>query len=151
MKTNTVRREIEGHVEYWQKKLQLDHYKLEIKWKSLEDAVAETLPEGVYDDATITFDDERLLKRDSAYIERTVIHELLHLLDRDRDKIFEQIEGSLAPDTYRLFKDTMEQMTEVIIDKLATILYELDQENEGFHDISRPFPTDDTKPATIKK
>jgi len=127
MTTAQVRKAVENHIDYWKRALHLEHYTLEVKWQSLEEASAETLIDGMYDEATIKFDDERLSKRTSDYIERTVIHELLHIIDRDRDKIIEQLEGSLAPDSWRLFKDVMEQMTEVVIDRVATVMYELDK------------------------
>lgn len=128
--TDAVRKKITAFVEEWQAILRLDYWQITLKWEAIEDSVAEASPEDMYDAAVIKFDDAKLATRTDDYVEKTVIHELLHLIDRDRKMLFEEIEDSLAADTWRLFDRVVYQQTEAQIDRLASILYELKKGQE---------------------
>lgn len=117
---------VDEHVKTWQRRLHLDRWYIEVKWEVLsEDGVAETIPEDMYDHATFKFNPDKLLGKSPDYIEKTVIHELLHLHDRDRKMLFAEIEGSLSPEVWRLYDRIIYQQTEGFVDRLASCLYDL--------------------------
>jgi predicted metal-dependent hydrolase len=117
--------EVERLVAVWQGRLQLNNWKFTIKWEPIEDTVAETTPDDMYDYATIKFNDQVLLGKPADYVEKTVIHELLHLHDRDRAAMFNEIEGNLSPDVYRFFERVIYQQTEGFVDRMASCFYDL--------------------------
>jgi hypothetical protein len=129
--TNVTRTQIREYVNEWQHLLQLDRWHITLKWEALEDIVAEIVTDDMYDYATIKFDDAVLATKGAEYIEKTVIHELLHLHDRDRKMMFEEISSSLAPDTWRLFERVIYQQTEAQLDRIASILYDIKRGQEN--------------------
>lgn len=123
-----TRKELETLLAEWKSRLHLDAWDFRVKWESkwaqAGDAIASVEIESMYDQAWITFD-TKVLTKSNADAEKTVIHELLHVLDRDRTVILAEIEPSLHPDTFRLFSRVEYLQTEAVIDRLATIIYEL--------------------------
>src|SRR4051794_24667604 len=102
-KTNSLETQIESLLDKWQALLHLERWNLTIKWSDVEDGDAEVAPQGMYKVATIKFSKSELEGKDAEYVERTVIHELVHLLDRDRQEVMSQVENNLSADTYKLF------------------------------------------------
>jgi hypothetical protein len=122
-----TRQEIEARFRVWQQTLHLERWEITLQWEAaIEEAAAEVTWDGLYDNATIKLS-QCLLEKSTSYVEKTIIHELLHLHDRSRSEMLAEIEGSLAPDTFRLFGRVVYLLTEEMVDRLATILYEQDQ------------------------
>lgn len=119
---------VEQLVQTWKRRLRLDRWSIRVRWETLDGAAAETTWDDMYDYATIRFNPADLNGRDDAYIERTVIHELLHLHDRDRKLMLAQIETCVSPDVYRIFDRIVYQQTEGLIDRLATCFHEVAHE-----------------------
>lgn len=122
------REEVERLLRVWQGRLHLDAWDLRVewvtKWKEAGDALAQVESISLYDQAWVIFDTKILTKTD-ADAEKTVIHELVHLVDRGRSETVKQIEGSLPTRVYELFARVEELQTEGVVDKIATILYEV--------------------------
>jgi hypothetical protein len=129
-KTTSLESKIQTAIDKWQPLLHLERWKLTIKWSEIDGGAAEVAPEGMYEAAYIKFNAAELEGKTDEYIERTVVHELVHLLDRDRQEVMAQVENNLSPDTFKLFENVNSQMTESFVDRIATILYELEREAE---------------------
>lgn len=121
-----TRQQMETLTRQWQRRLRLSNWEITIDWDEQcpEDADAATSWADTYDFATMKFSPKHVGWTD-AYAERTVIHELIHLHDRDRLEVFEEIETCLSPDVYRIFSGVMTRHTEGLVDRLATCFYEL--------------------------
>lgn len=124
---------VEDWLEYWILALGLEtKWEINVEYGGIDEAYAETKTHHQYDTAKMKFDLTKLKDESDSFIERTVIHELLHILDRDRDQLISQIETHLNPEVYKLFENVIEQSTENFIDRLATILYNV---KEGANDL----------------
>lgn len=128
-----MRQKVQEYLDYWIHVLGLSSWELTIEYGEIDGAYAETKPHDQYDSAKLKFNLDKLKGETDSFIERTIIHELLHILDRDRDELIGQIEHHLSPEVYKLYENVIEKSTENFIDKLATILY---NQREG-HDLRR--------------
>jgi predicted metal-dependent hydrolase len=120
-----LEKKIEEFIDYWKEALLLGNWEFDVKIVEIEDNHAEVTPESMYDYATLRFNPVKLEKKSDEFVEKTVIHELLHLLDRDRSAMFAEIENNLSPEVFKLYERVVYQQTEAMVDRLATILYRL--------------------------
>jgi hypothetical protein len=77
-----------------------------------------------YDRATIRFDKD-WKKWSEAFSGRIVVHELLHLLTRDIDRVVADLEGELHKDAYTQVDRRYSHEIEGLVDRLAVRLVEL--------------------------
>ncbi len=123
-----TQQEIESLFREWQTRLKLNHWNIRVMWQTVwaapNDPIAESEPDSMYDYAKVRLDTE-LEHRTRDFVEKTLIHELLHLHDRDRSNVLAQVEHCLNPDAFKLWEKIEYEMTEGFIDRMATILWEV--------------------------
>jgi hypothetical protein len=117
------RADMQEIVDAWQERLQLAHYVLKIDWeKTLEDDFAEIDRHFGY--ATIRFNAGfGRWSRDVA--NRTVVHELMHLVTADLDAFEEGLEKPLGSLAYSLLHERYNHEIEAVVDRLATLFVDL--------------------------
>lgn len=117
---------IERLVREWTSRLGLERWKIDVKWDDPcgDDFTAVIDKSSYYDTATIRLEaDWQKWKPDFA--EQTMVHELLHLLHRDVDEAFRDLEGQLQRDAWVLSERRYKQAMEGFIDRMATRLTEI--------------------------
>lgn len=121
-----TRRQIEKLVYRWQRKLKLDHWEIEIKWSEAPTpgSYATTWRMNQYDRAEIYVSPE-FTTWTADFAERTMVHELLHLVTRDLDRVLGDAEGFLPKTAFRWIDKRYEHEVEGVIDRLATVLVEV--------------------------
>jgi hypothetical protein len=125
-----LRRRIEG----WQKALwplglghwQLDSLKIVEQadpGKSEREAAASVGRAWHYDTFDLEFTRSALEEATPEDLDQTIIHELLHLVFRDHDRVFEQAESWVPPAGWESLTEMMEHEVEGIIDRMARTIY----------------------------
>lgn len=110
-------------VNVWQKRLGLSQCRLTIEFDSdLENAEA-TTSSHIYDEAHITFGDYK--EWDRRHANEVVVHELLHVCHRRIDRAIETLEEIVHRDAWTIHWATVENATEVFIDRQARVLVKL--------------------------
>lgn len=121
-----TRRRIEQLVKTWQRRLKLDHWDVEVDWTKppSEGAFATCWRFNQYDRANL-YIDPGFGSWSESFAERTIVHELLHLIARDLDRAIADVESFLAPESYMALDKRYEHEIEGVVDRLATILVEV--------------------------
>ena len=117
---------IERLVRVWTGRLGLERWKIDVDFTKPcgEDNIAEAERSGFYDRATIRFE-PGWAKWTPEYAEATLVHELLHLLHRDTDQAFDDIEGQLQRDAWIMAERRYRQAMEGFIERMACRLVEI--------------------------
>jgi hypothetical protein len=117
---------LEAEVRAWQYRLGLERWKVEIKWDEPCDAenFADITKSSTYDTATLRLD-AGWSKWTADFTRGIVVHELMHLLHRDVDEAFNDIEGQLQRDAWIMAERRYKQAMEGFIDRTATRLVEI--------------------------
>lgn len=121
-----TRRRLARLIVVWQTRLGLERWKLETKWDEPcgEDFTAVIEKSPFYDTATLRLE-AGWQKWSPEFAEVTVVHELLHLLHRDVDEAFRDLEGQLHRDAWLLSERRYKQAMEGFIDRTASRLVEI--------------------------
>jgi hypothetical protein len=111
---------LEELVRSWQSRLGLDAWDVKIDWvkPAREGTNSVTWRSDDYDSATIMWDPE-FPEWDPLFAEQIVVHELLHLLTRDIDRVVADLEGELHRDVYTQVDRRYEHEVEGLVDRLA--------------------------------
>jgi hypothetical protein len=117
---------IEKLIGVWTVRLGLERWKIDVDWSKpcADHNVAEIEKSSFYDTGTIRLE-PGWAKWAPDYAEQTVVHELLHLLHRDVDEAFADIEGQLQRDAWTMVERRYKQAMEGFIDRTASRLVEL--------------------------
>lgn len=118
--------QMERIVQGWLPRLGLDRWKVEFKWAEPCDAenYAEVEKSSFYDSAKIRLEPD-WAKWSPEFAEVTLVHELVHLLHRDVDQAFNDIDGQLQRDAWIMAERRYRHAMEGFVDRLATRLVEL--------------------------
>ncbi len=121
-----TRRDVEKVLRVWVDRLQLRHWDLSIDWDTpaSENADATTWRGNCYDRAVLFFDPE-VLTWDALKLNRIVVHELLHLVTRDIDRVVEESCVSLPRRAYEQVDLRYEHAIEGVVDRLSYRFVEL--------------------------
>lgn len=117
-------------VAYWQKRMNLDHWTLNVEAVEVCDGVPGSLaavrPSPYYDYARVQITHEAMAqeKRD---LDITICHELCHIMFRDLDQAVHSVCGDLASAVEEMFHDRVEHATEGAVDRFARIIVDLDR------------------------
>lgn len=84
---------------------------------------------GDYDRCTFEFS-HALMDEGQSEIDRTIIHEWLHVAFRDLDKSIEVFEDILAPQTWETADDRIDHEKEGVIDRLAFLIEQMHRESK---------------------
>jgi len=116
---------VERLVRDWQKRLKLDHWDVKVDWSRSprEDCYATTFRRNQYDIAELCFDSEYKTWA-SDFTEKLIVHELLHLLTRDLDRVVNDLEEVMHLETFRLLDKRYEHEIEGVVDRLASCFVE---------------------------
>lgn len=117
---------MERTIRTWQSRLKLDHWNIKVDWDkpSAEGYDAECTRSDQYDSATLTFD-SKFTKWDVEFATRTVVHELLHLHERDLSEAVKVIEVLVGKPSYQMIHERILHEREGLVDRLAWILVEI--------------------------
>lgn len=123
-----TRAQAERIIRDWQHRLGLERWKIEIDWDESagEGNNARTWRSDLYDTARMLWDPE-WPKWSRERFEQTAIHELLHLLHRDLDETWKDMEGQIHRDAWSLADKRYFQEMEGFIDRLAIRLLEISE------------------------
>lgn len=123
-----TKKSMENRVAHWLKILHLEHWQVKIKWDAC-------LPKDENSEAEIDAGDQYLfaslrLSTDWPYwteewADRTILHELLHIFDRERDVAAKSVEDLLKDDAFTIYWKRYEHERENAVDVMAEIIYEL--------------------------
>lgn len=113
----------------WQKRLKLEHIKLDIKLDEdpeHPDALASVSPDALYDRAELQFRSD-WREHEPFELNRIVVHELLHIMLRDFGRAVRSIgsAGILSHQVQVLWHEQCEEAEEGFIDRMAHRLVEL--------------------------
>lgn len=110
----------------WKKNLRLDHWLIEIVDEEPDnpDALASVMPAESYDRATIRFSSS-WASWPTAFAERVVVHELLHIVFRDLVEAEQSIYDALSHDARVLYSRRLDHELEGVIDRLAARFVEV--------------------------
>lgn len=81
-----------------------------------------------YDRCVFEFSHE-VANGDPREIDRTIIHEWLHVALRDHDKAVESLEGFLSPQSWEVADDRINHEKEGVIDRLAFLIERLHRQS----------------------
>jgi hypothetical protein len=113
-------------VEVWQSRLRLTHWDLTVDTDTPAngEAIAECIRHHSYDTADLRFrpDWPTWSRR---YANDTVVHELMHLQERDLSEAVNTAQLFCHPEAWKQFNDRCEHEREGLVDRLATILVDL--------------------------
>ena len=117
---------IERIVRVWVPRLGLERWKIEVDFSKpcADENVAEVEKSSFYDTGTIRLE-AGWAKWEPVFAEQTLVHELLHLLHRDVDEAFRDIEGQLHRDAWTMADRRYKQAMEGFIDRMAFRLVEI--------------------------
>lgn len=120
-----TRHQIETAVRVWQTRLKLDHWDIRVDWDNPSGGgdVASSEIQDLYDSVTLRFD-SRHGDWKVPYGTQTVIHELLHLHERDLAEAVKSVKPLIGLPAYEVFWQRYDHEREGLIDRVATILYE---------------------------
>jgi len=119
---------IEQIVRVWQSRLKLDHWRITVDWQrpSPPGSYAEVILEGdTYDVATVRLDLRGYPKWDQRMANETIVHELVHLHERDLRFAITSAEDMVAKPAWALYWDRVTHEREGLVDRVATVLVEL--------------------------
>ena len=118
-----TKRQVERLVRDWQSRLKLDHWQITVDLDKAagEGCVAECDRADSYDTATIRFA-PGFSDWSRHYTEQAVVHELLHLYERDLHEAVKSVESLLGKPAYQQFSDRLLHEREGIVDRLATVI-----------------------------
>ena len=121
-----TKRQVEALVRDWKKRLKLDHWDIKVDWSRSprEDCYATTTRRTQYDIAELLFDSEYATWTED-FTAKLVVHELLHIVTRDLDRVIADVEEVMHLETFRLLDKRYEHEIEGVVDRLATILVDL--------------------------
>lgn len=107
-------------VRKWKKNLQLDHWLIEIVDEEPDnpDALASVMPAESYDRASLRFS-STWVDWPAPFLERVVVHELLHIVFRDLVEAEQSIYDALSHDARVLYSRRLDHELEGVIDRLA--------------------------------
>jgi hypothetical protein len=116
--------ELKRILRVWQERLRLLHWEITVTFDVDTIDLGEAMCSEAYDEATIRFNRNfRTWSRESA--NRTVVHELLHVLMRDRTAAVESSKTLLSDDSYRMLIDRHQFEDEGVVERLAAVIVEL--------------------------
>lgn len=120
-----------GYIEqlfyHWSEKLYLTHWTFQFKWDDAldePDMEAQVDRSGFYDYVNIRIHPD-FHKWDQQYANKTVVHELYHLLFRDMDSCVDSVETFLPKKLWEMWELRYEHEVEGLVDRLATITVDL--------------------------
>ena len=121
-----TRKQFEREFRTWQNRLGLDAWHVEINWDepARKDCDATTWRSDDYDRAVIKLDVE-WPSWDDDFTRRIIVHELLHLLTRDVDEVFDSLETQLQRDLYTATQNRYKHEIEGLVDRLSYRLVEI--------------------------
>jgi hypothetical protein len=121
-----TRASFEKVVRRWQSRLRLNHWDLVIDTETpaAGDAIAECIRHHSYDTAVMRFRPD-WPQWERRYANDTIVHELLHLQERDLSEAVNTAQLFFHPEAWKQFNDRCEHEREGLVDRLATILVDL--------------------------
>lgn len=116
--------QIVARVKHWQKKLKLEHWKINFVFDEdpPPEAVAEVQIPDDYDRCHLAINMEKVNHDPNIDIDHIIAHELLHLTFRDLDQSYKLAREYFPYAGWRVYEDQMEHEIEGLVDRLATIL-----------------------------
>ena len=125
-----TRKQFEAILRGWQKRLGLERWDLRIDWDkpTSEDADASTWRSNDYDSAILYLDPdwaswEKSRGRD--FVNRIIVHELLHLAIRDVDSVVDSLESHLHRDVFAVTEHRYKHEYEGFVDRMSYRIVEL--------------------------
>lgn len=128
-----TREQIEALFRSWAPRLRLGHWTITFDW-------TKPSPKGTW--AAVTFEDsyDVAIVRvgaehdtwDPTVGEQVVVHELMHLVMRDAQRAVELTHKLLEPQARRLARVQFDHELEGVVDRMATVLVDIDAEYAGF-------------------
>lgn len=114
------KKRVERAIREWQRRLGLAEWDLAINWNDPcpDDADASTWRSNTYDRAEIKFD-PHWRKWSWEFMNRIIVHELLHLVSRDIDRVVASVESQLHPEAWRSLDIRYDHEIEGLIDRLS--------------------------------
>jgi hypothetical protein len=121
-----TRKQVERTLRVWQTRLGLQTWDIKIDWEKSagDDINASTYRLNTYDRATLCFD-TAYVNWSKEFLNQTVVHELLHLVTRDLDRVFADFEISAHPEAYRVLDKRYDHEIEGVVDRLANRIVEI--------------------------
>jgi hypothetical protein len=123
-------KQLQKLVRVWQGRLGLQAWDIKVSFvptsfcSCAEDAEATTWRQNDYDRAVIfpntdwtSWDDDRL--------SRLMVHELMHLVTRDLDRVIASVEEQVHPDAWRMVNTRYDHEIEGVVDRLANRIVDL--------------------------
>lgn len=132
--SRSARDDIEYILSVWQSRLNLTHWTIKVDW-----ATPPERPDGAdegdmlwadvvwgnsSDDATIRFH-ESYLGWDRKQMNETVVHELIHLVNRDLQEGVESAEDVMPTSAFKVFRNRFEHEIEGVIERTAKLFVTL--------------------------
>lgn len=120
-----TRDELEAILRLWQGRLGLERWQITIDWeKPSDDYEAHVQIRGDYEEAEISLC-ATWHEWNTRNAHGTIVHELLHCLHTDCDKVLRSIDGQLHRDAWDAVDDRYRHELERLIERLAWRLVEL--------------------------
>jgi hypothetical protein len=120
---------METRITTWQSALQLNNWDIQIEWdSSLVDSEAEITYDHDYLLATLRVSKDWPLWTEE-WADLTIVHELLHLFDRDRDLAAKSVEDLMNEQAFKMYENRYDHEKESSVDHLATIIVALAKDN----------------------
>ena len=123
-------KQLEKVVRLWQKRLGLQDWDISLSFVPLpfcrceDDADATTWRQNSYDRAVIFPNADWKSKSDDA-LNRLMVHELLHLVTRDLDRVVASVEEQLHADAWRAVNTRYDHEIEGVVERLANRFVDL--------------------------
>lgn len=114
-------------IKVWKKRLKLQHINLELNFDEPpedEDAIASVNPSPMYDWAMIRFAEGFWEEEELFEVNRVLVHELMHVILRDTEVIFELALRQQSYDARGILQNQWTHATESLVDRLAHRLVE---------------------------
>lgn len=128
--------QLRRRIQFWQKQLRelgvghwhIDRITLTDAPFGREGAKAAVWFSDDYDRCTFEFA-HSLIEEGEWEVDRTIIHEWLHVAFRDYDKAYESLEGLVAPPVWDAAEDRIDHEKEGVIDRLAFLIQRMQRES----------------------
>jgi hypothetical protein len=120
-----TRSEMERIVRWWQPRLGLTHWKLDIEWAPLTEDEDEKPPHASmwrardYEEGRLTLDERQTVDWDRCRANTVVVHELLHLVTRETEYVLDLIDSHLHRDSQELVERAHRHAVEGAVDRIA--------------------------------
>lgn len=117
-------RQLERIVRVWQKRLGLQAWDVKLSFvptsycSCSDDADATTWRQNDYDRAVI-FPNAKWASWDDDYLNRLIVHELMHLVTRDLDRVIASVEEQIHADAWRMIDKRYDHEIEGVVDRIA--------------------------------